>query len=102
MNNLECTDTEILDWYLSFVMKNNRKMNYICLKLSNKNTLKENKMTFPISITKPSSLSNVYNYYTPRLTGEIYRRIIPKGYVTVFQELKVTTRKIRWNKFFKI
>ena len=75
-------------------MKNNRKMNYICLKLSNKNTLKENKMTFTISITKPSNLSNVYNYYPPRLTSEIYRRIIPKGYVTVFQELKVA-RKIR-------
>ena len=27
MNNLEDTDTEILDGYLSFVMKNNRKMN---------------------------------------------------------------------------
>ena len=64
-NYLKETDMEILDGQLSYVMKNNKKMNYICFKLPNESELIQFKMAFTFSITAPNILSNLYNYYPP-------------------------------------
>jgi hypothetical protein len=85
---LEESDTEVMDGQLSFVMKNNKKMNYLCLELPSESTFVQYKMAFTISISEPSSLSNVYNYYPPQLNGEIYRRLIPKNTVAFFSGAK--------------
>ena len=87
-NYLEDTDTEILDGLLSFVLKNNHKMNYVCLELPSETSIFLYKMAFSISITEPTYLSDLYNFYPPQLTGEIYRRIIPKNHVAVFSGTK--------------
>ena len=85
---LEESDLKILDGQLSFVVNNNGKMNYICFELLNESNLNQNKMVFSFSLTIPSNPSSLYNYFPPQLTGEIYRRIIPKGEIVFFSGTK--------------
>ena len=87
-NELGETDLEILDGQLSYLMKNNKKMKYICFEKLIIPELNQNKMAFTFSVTDPSKLSNLYNYYPPQITGEIYRRIIPKGSIAFFSGTK--------------
>ena len=96
---LEETFIEIKDGQLSFVMKNNKKMNYICFELPTESTILQTKMVFTFSISEPNSLSDFYNFYSPQLTGEIYRRIIPKGKIVFFSGTKNdnTAKKYDYN-----
>ena len=82
--NIDGTFKEIFDGQLSYAMNNNKKMNYICFQLPTEATVSQTKMAFTFSITEPNSLSNFYNFYPPQLTGEIYRRLIPKGKIVYF------------------
>ena len=87
-NYLEETDTEILDGHLSFLMRNNKELNYICFELPSESTFEQYKMAFSFTVTEPSKLADIYNYYPPQITGEIYRRMIPKGHVAFFSGTK--------------
>ena len=87
-NYLEETDTEILDGHLSFAMKNNKEVNYICFELPSESTFEQYKMAFSFTVTNPTNLHEIYNYYPPQITGEIYRRMIPKGHVAFFSGTK--------------
>jgi len=82
------TYVEVLNGQLSYVMKNNGKLNYLCFELPIEETIKQTQMVFAFSITEPTQLNNLYNYYPPQLTGMIYRRIIPKGSIAFFSGTK--------------
>ena len=83
-NFREDTDIEIIDGQLSFVMQNNGKLNYICFELPFEESIKQPNMAFTFSLTEPTSLKELYNYYPPQMDGLIYRRMIPKGSVAFF------------------
>ena len=87
-NFLEETDIEVLNGQLSYVMKNNGKLNYVCMELPIEDSIKTTHMSFALSITEPSSLKQLYDYYPPQLAGQIYRRIIPKGSIAFFSGTK--------------
>ena len=87
-NFLPETDNEILDGQLSFLLTNNGKLNYMCFELPNESTFTQYKMAFTFSLTDPSNLPNLYNYYPPQITGKIYRRMLPKGKIAFFSGLK--------------
>ena len=83
-NYREDTDVEIFDGQLSFVMENNGKLNYICFELPFEESFKQPNMAFTFSLSEPTSLKELYNYFPPQMTGLIYRRLIPKGSVAFF------------------
>ena len=86
---VEDSKVNILNGQLGSFLKNNGKLNYICFELPSENEdLEVDKMMFSFSLTEPNSLSDLYNYYPPQLTGEIYRRIIPKGSIAFFSGTK--------------
>ena len=85
---LEESFLEILDGQLAFAMNNNGKMNYVCFELPGEITFQQKKMAFTFSITEPNSLPSLYKYYPPQLTGEIYRRMIPKGAIVFYSGTK--------------
>ena len=87
-NYLEESDVEILDGQLSYVMRNNGKLNYVCMELPFDEAIKTSFMSFAIAITEPSSIKQLYDYYPPQITGQIYRRIIPKGATAFFSGTK--------------
>ena len=87
-NYLEETDTEILDGHLSFPWKNKKELVYFCFELPSESTFQQYKMAFSFTVTDPSNLDNLYNYYPPQITGEIYRRMIPKGSIVFFSGTK--------------
>ena len=88
-NYLEDTFVDISNEQLSFAMENNGELNYICLELPDEEDFKISTMIYSISLTEPNSLPELYNYYPPQLTGEIYRRIIPKGSIAFFSAIKL-------------
>ena len=90
-NHLKETDKEILDGQLSYILKNNGKLNYVCLSLElpNESAIKQNQMVFTISLSMPKGLSSTYNYYHPQIVDEIYTRIIKKGSISVFSGRKL-------------
>ena len=83
-NFIEDSEIQIMNGQLSYVMKNNGKLNYICFEILKYEPFNQNKMVFTFSITDPENLDPLYNYYPPQLTGQIYRRIIPKGHIAFF------------------
>ena len=94
---LEEYDLEIVDGYLSFTMKNNGKMNYLCFELPGENVFKVYTMAFTFSVTEPNSIPSLFDYYPPQLSGEIYRRIIPKGNVAFFSAAKLDTSSKKYD-----
>ena len=98
-NYLEETDVEIFDGQLSFVFNNNGKLNYVCFELPIEGDIKQNYMAFTFSLSAPSNLKSIYNFYPPQITGTIYRRIIPKGSIAVFSGTKpdVSAKKYDYN-----
>ena len=98
-NYLEDTFTNIYNEQLSFVINNNRELNYVCFELPNEGDFKISRMVFTFSMTEPNSLPELYNYYPPQLVGEIYRRIIPKGAIAFFSSTKIdiTAEKFDYN-----
>ena len=94
---LDETDTEINDGLLSFVMKNNHKLNYICFEIPDESTFQLMKMIFSFSITEPNSISNLFNYYPPQITGEIYKRLIPKGAIAFFSGTKNDNTALKYD-----
>ena len=93
------TDVEIYDGQLSFAFKNNGKLNYLCFELPIEGTVKQSYMAFTFSLSGPSNLKSIYNFYPPQMTGTIYRRIIPKGSIAVFSGTKpdVSAKKYDYN-----
>ena len=87
-NYLEDTDTEVLDGLLSYALKNNKELNYLCFELPSESTFEQYKMAFSFTVTNPTNLVDIYNYYPPQITGEIYRRMIPKGHIAFFSGTK--------------
>ena len=83
-NFLEETELLIEDGQLTYPLKNNGKLNYVCLELPIEEIFEQYKMAFTISLTQPKNLPQLYNYYPPQLTGEIYRRMIPKNSIVFF------------------
>ena len=83
-NFLEETELLVQDGQLTYPLKNNGKLNYVCLELPIEEIFEQHKMAFTISLTQPKNLPQLYNYYPPQLTGEIYRRMIPKNSIVFF------------------
>ena len=97
--NIDGSFRAIMDGQLSFAMNNNKNLNYICFELPTVSTVSQSKMVFTFSLTEPNSLSDFYNFYPPQLTGEIYRRLIPKGAIVYFSGTKNdnTAKKYDYN-----
>ena len=93
------TTVEVYNGQLSYVMKNNGKLNYLCFELPVEDSITQNLMLFSFSVSEPTKLNNLYNYYPPQLTGMIYRRIIPKGSIAFFSGTKndVYAKKYDYN-----
>ena len=87
---IEASKTEIIDGQLSYAMNIERKLYYICFELPDgtSTALKQSSMVFTFSVSEPSILPNLYKYYPPQLTGEIFRRMIPKGQIVFFSGTK--------------
>ena len=95
-------DIEIVDGFLTFQMENNRKLNYLCFELPRgEGPFNVYKMVFSFQLTEPNSLNSLYNYYPPQLSGEIYRRMIPKGSIAFFYASKTdaSAEKYDYNLF---
>ena len=96
---IEESKFEIIDGQLSYVIKNERKIYYICFEIpdGSSSILKQSSMIFTFSVSEPSILPDLYNFYPPQLTGEIYRRIIPKGHITFFSGTKNTNNAKKYD-----
>ena len=96
---IENSEIEIINGQLSYVMRNNGKLNYICFEIMKNEPFNQYNMVFTFSITDPINLETIYNYYPPQLTGQIYRRIIPKGHIAFFSGTKndISAQKYDYN-----
>ena len=85
-NKVYHEDTEILidGGHLAFPLKNNGKLNYVCLELIVEDLFEQHQMAFSISLSQPNGLPQLYDYYPPQITGEIYRRMIPRNTIAFF------------------
>ena len=98
---LQETEMQIDDGLISYLLKNNKKMNYLCLELPIEDIYNQRKMAFTISLSQPYNLDRLYNYYPPQLTGEIYRRMIPVNTIAFFSGVKNdnSAKKYDYNMF---
>ena len=81
---IEESKIEILNGQLSYVKKNDGKLNYICFEIKKNCPFNKDKIAFTFSLTDPVNLEPLYNYYPSQLNGQTYKRIIHKGHIAFF------------------
>ena len=64
---VEESEVEILNGQLSYVMRNNGKLNYICFEIMNYEPFNADKIVFTFSITDPVNLESLYSTQKPNL-----------------------------------
>ncbi len=94
---MEETEQEISDGKLSYFIQTNGKMRSVCFEFSYEDAIKTENVAYSISITEPTSLEDVYNFYPPQTVGQFYRRMIPKGKIAVFQGARIEDSAKRYN-----
>ena len=90
--------------YLSKIIKSNNKMKQICFEFPpNEEKIKANDVIFTISLSEYENLDPLYNYYPPQMTGQIYRRMLPKGSISFFSstDLNKSAKKYYYNMYSK-
>ena len=94
---MEETEQEIHDGKLSYFIQTNGKMRSVCFEFSYEDAIKTENVAYSISITEPSTLVDVYDFYPPQTIGEFYRRMLPKGKIAVFQGAKIESSAKRYS-----
>ena len=90
--------------HLSKIIQSNNKMKQICFELPpREENINANDVIFTISLTEPKNLDSLYNYYPPQMTGQIYRRMLPKGSISFFSSTDLTksAKKYYYNMYTK-
>ena len=90
--------------HLSKIIQSNNKMKQICFELPpREENINANDVIFTISLTEPKNLDSLYNYYPPQMTGQIYRRMLPKGSISFFSSTDLTksAKKYYYNMYSK-
>ena len=94
---MEETEQEIHDGKLSYFIQTNGKMRSVCFEFSYEDAIKTENVAYSISITEPSTLVDVYDFYPPQTIGEFYRRMLPKGKIAVFHGAKIESSAKRYS-----
>ncbi len=94
---MEETEQEISDGKLSYFIQTNGKMRSICFEFSYEDAIKTDDVVYSLSITEPTSLEDIYNFYPPQTNGQFYRRMLPVGKIGVFQGAKMEDSAKRYN-----
>ena len=81
---IDNTDTEVTDGQLSFLLKNEHKLIYICLEVPKDPFLEPNHVAYQISLQTPETLPEKLRYYDPMLPGVFYRRMLPKNGIAFY------------------
>ena len=87
----------IVNGQLSKVINSNGKTKYICIKFPDISYVGLKNIYYTISLSEPTSLNSLYNYYPPQISGYIYRRMLPKNSIGVFSPMKLENSKKKYN-----
>ena len=88
----ETEETLVTDGYYTKVLKSSGKINYLCVRFPKENYESLKNIPFTFSVVEPT-LSDKYNYYTPLVFGQIYRKLVPKGKIQSFGSLVAPSGK---------
>ena len=89
------TETEeilVTDGYYTKALKSDGKVNYLCVRFPKENYDSLKNIPFTFSVVEPT-LSDKFNYYTPLVFGQVYRKLVPKNKIQSFGSLVAPTGK---------
>ena len=101
-NIIKETEEMVIGGHLSKIIDSNNKIKYLCFTFPPQEyNIKANDVIYTISLSEPITLDSLYNYYPPQMTGEIYRRILPKGKIAFFSsyQLESSAKKYSYNMY---
>ena len=94
---IEDESEEIVNGLISKEIISDYKLRQICIAFPKSSNIKPTNVFYSLSITEPSSLLSLYNYYPPQIPGLIYRRYLPKGKITFFSPMALEQSAEKYN-----
>ena len=98
---IDTTKEEITNGLLSKVIESDNKERQICIGFPESTYITSYSVFYTISLTEPTSLKSLYNYYPPQIPGYFYRRYLPKGKTAFFSTMALdnTAKKYNYNMY---
>ena len=96
---IEESKEEITNGLLSKIIESDNKERQICIGFPESAYITAYSVFYTISLTEPSTLKSIYNYYPPQISGYFYRRFLPKGKTAFFSPMSLdnTAKKYNYN-----
>ena len=88
---------EIKDGHISTIIKSGGSIKQICIALPDIKDSFYNNFYYTLTLTEPTTLNDLYNYYPPQLPGYIYRRFLPKGKIAFYYPMALDNTKKKYN-----
>ena len=96
-NFIEETDTEVVDGQLTFSFPNPHDTRLICFEIPTVEDFKQSFIMFSFQVIDYDTKIKTFEYPHPQISGEIYRRIIPKGKLAYYYVAKSETGKEKYD-----
>ena len=95
--DIEGESQQILNGLISKEIDSDYKLRQICIAFPKIRNIKATSIYYSLSITEPSSLLSIYNYYPPQIPGYIYRRFLPKGKIAFYSPMALENSAKKYN-----
>ena len=94
---IEDTDTEIIDGQLSFVLEDPGEARLLCFEIPTDDRFYQTSVIFSFQIIDYNHINSFYEYTHPQLSGQIYRRMLPKGLISYYYVAKTESGKGKYD-----
>ena len=100
-NVIDSTEEEVTNGHISKIIESEGKAKQICIGFPKSSNIKAYKLFYSLSLSEPTSLISIYNYYPPQIPGQIYRRYLPKDKIAFFSTMALenSAKKYNYNVF---
>ena len=98
---IDSSEEEIINGHISRIIESEGKAKQICIGFPKRSNIKAYILYYSLSLSEPTSLIPLYNYYPPQIPGQIYRRYLPKDKISFFSPmiLDSSAKKYNYNVF---
>jgi hypothetical protein len=94
---IDSSEEEITNGHISRIIESEGKAKQICIGFPKRSNIKAYILYYSLSLSEPTSLISLYNYYPPQIPGQIYRRYLPKDKIAFFSPMALDSSSKKYN-----
>ena len=85
--------------HISTIINSHKDIRQVCIALPDIKSIKNYDFYYTLTLSEPTKLNSLYDYYPPQLPGYIYRRFLPKSKIGFYSPMSLdnTVKKYNYN-----